>query len=223
MTQEQWTAVDNYITDLFVPSDPALEAALQSTIKADLPRINVAPNQGKLLHILARSHGATRILEIGTLAGYSTIWLARALPVHGKLITLESNPKHAEIARANLDRAGLTGAVEVRLGAALDTLPQIAAERQLPFDLVFIDADKVNVAEYFAWALKLTRPGSLIITDNVVRKGAVIDANSEDENIQGIRRFNAALSLEPRVNATVVQTVGSKGYDGLAISLVIAD
>lgn len=223
MTQAQWTAVDDYITDLFVPSDPALEAALQSTIEADLPRINVAPNQGKLLHILARSHSATRILEIGTLAGYSTIWLARSLPADGKLITLEANPKHAEVARANLDRAGFADTVEVRLGAALETLPQLAAEGQPPFDLVFIDADKVNTAEYFAWALKLTRRGSLIITDNVVRKGAVIDANSEDENVQGIRRFNAALSLEPRVSATVVQTVGSKGYDGLAIALVIAD
>jgi caffeoyl-CoA O-methyltransferase len=223
MAQDQWTAVDDYINDLFVPPDPALEAALQSTIDADLPRINVAPNQGKLLHILARSHGATKILEIGTLAGYSTIWLARSLPAHGKLITLEANPKHAEVARANLDRAGLSNTVEVRLGPALETLPQLATEGHAPFDLVFIDADKANTAEYFAWALKLTRRGSLIITDNVVRQGGVIDANSEDGNIQGIRRFNAALSLEPRVSATIVQTVGSKGYDGLAIALVIAD
>lgn len=223
MTQEQWVAVDDYITDLFVPSDPVLEGALQSTIDADLPRINVAPNQGKLLHILALSLSARRILELGTLAGYSTIWLARALPPDGKLITLEANPKHAEVARVNLDRAGLTDKVEVRLGPALETLPKLAAEVQEPFDLVFIDADKVNTAEYFSWALKLTRRGSLIITDNVVRKGGVIDANSPDENIQGIRRFNAALALEPRVNATIVQTVGSKGYDGLAIALVIAE
>ena len=223
MTQEQWGAVDEYITDLFVPPDPGLEAALQSTIDADLPRINVAPNQGKLLHILALSHGASRILELGTLAGYSTIWLGRALPPDGKLISLEANPKHAEVARANIDRAGLSDKVEVRLGPALETLPKLAAEGQAPFDLVFIDADKVNTAEYFSWALKLTRRGSLIITDNVVRKGAVIDTNSTDENVQGIRRFNAALAIEPRVNATIIQTVGSKGYDGLAIALVIAD
>ncbi|MBW4579013.1 MAG: O-methyltransferase [Tildeniella nuda ZEHNDER 1965/U140] len=223
MTQEQWVAVDQYITDLFVPSDPALEETLQSTIDAGLPRINVAPNQGKLLHILARSHGARRILELGTLAGYSTIWLARALPSDGTLITLEANPKHAKVAQANIDRAGLTKQVEIRVGAALETLPQLAAEGQEPFDLVFIDADKVNTAEYFSWALKLTRRGSVIITDNVVRQGGVIDANSTDENIQGIRRFNAALALEPRVKATIVQTVGSKGYDGLAIALVVGD
>ncbi|MCU0542757.1 MAG: O-methyltransferase [Oscillatoriaceae cyanobacterium Prado104] len=223
MTQEQWIAVDDYITDLFVPPDPALEGALQSTIDADLPRINVAPNQGKLLHILALSHGVKRILELGTLAGYSTIWLARALPPDGKLISLEAEPKHAEVARANLDRAGLTDRVEVRLGPALETLPKLAAEGQEPFDLVFIDADKTNAAEYFSWALKLTRRGSLIVTDNVVRNGAVIDADSTDENVQGIRRFNAALALEPRVKATVIQIVGSKGYDGLAIALVIAD
>lgn len=223
MTQEQWVAVDEYITDLFVPPDPGLEAALQSTIDADLPKINVAPNQGKLLHILALSHGARRILELGTLAGYSTIWLGRALPPDGKLITLEANPKHAEVARANLELAGLSDKVEVRLGSALETLPKLAAEGQAPFDLVFIDADKVNTAEYFLWALKLTRRGSLIITDNVVRKGGVIDGNSTDENIKGIRRFNAALAIEPRVTATIIQTVGSKGYDGLAIALVIGD
>lgn len=223
MSQDQWTAIDDYITELFVPTDSALEATLQSTIDADLPKINVAPNQGKLLQILALSHHATRILEIGTLAGYSTIWLARALPPNGKLITLEANPKHAEVARANFKQAGLAETVELRVGAALDTLPQLAAEGQPPFDLVFIDADKVNTADYFAWALKLTRRGSLIITDNVVRKGGVIDATSTDENVQGIRRFNAALALEPRVTATVIQTVGSKGHDGLAIALVIAD
>ncbi len=221
--QAQWAEVDTYITDLFVPPDPALEGAIQSTIDAELPRINVSPNQGKLLHVLALSQGAKRILELGTLAGYSTIWLGRALPPDGKLITLEANPKHAEVAQANLNRAGLTDKVEVRLGPALETLPQLAAEGQPPFDLVFIDADKVNTAEYFAWALKLTRRGSLIITDNVVRKGGVIDADSTDENVQGIRRFNGALAIEPRVQATIVQTVGSKGYDGLAIAVVIAD
>ncbi|MBW4690887.1 MAG: O-methyltransferase [Lyngbya sp. HA4199-MV5] len=223
MAQEHWSTVDNYITDLFIPPDLALENTLRSTVAADLPAINVAPNQGKLLHILALSHGVNRILELGTLAGYSTIWLARALPADGKLITLEANPKHAEVAQANIDRAGLTNQVEIRLGAALETLPKLVAEEQEPFDLVFIDADKVNTAEYFSWALKLTRRGSVIITDNVVRKGGVIDANSPDENIQGIRRFNAALALEPRVKATIVQTVGSKGHDGLAIALVVGD
>jgi predicted O-methyltransferase YrrM len=221
--QEQWTEVDDYINDLFFPLDDILESTLQSTVDANLPRINVAPNQGKLLHILARAHSATRILEIGTLAGYSTIWLARALPATGKLITLEVNPRHADIARANLARAGFADQVEVRLGAALDTLPQLLAEGQAPFDFVFIDADKVNTADYFAWALKLTRRGSLIITDNVVRKGAIVNAHSTDENVQGIRRFNANLALESRVTATVIQTVGSKGYDGLAIALVTSD
>ncbi|MBE9258034.1 O-methyltransferase [Dolichospermum sp. LEGE 00246] len=223
MTQTQWTAVDEYINDLFVPSDFALDATIQSTIDAELPQINVAPNQGKLLHILTQIRGATRILELGTLAGYSTIWLARALPADGKLITLEANSKHAEVARENIERAGLSNIVEIRVGAALDTLPQLAAEGQAPFDLVFIDADKVNIPEYFTWSLKLTRRGSVIIVDNVVRKGAVIDADSTDENIQGVRKFNALLAAEPRVTATTIQTVGSKGYDGLAIALVTSD
>ncbi|OKH33259.1 methyltransferase [[Phormidium ambiguum] IAM M-71] len=223
MTQTQWTAVDDYITDLLIPSDSALDATIQSTIDANLPKINVAPNQGKLLHILAQIQGASRILELGTLAGYSTIWLARALPPGGKLITLEANPKHAEVARENIDRAGLTKIVEIRIGSALDTLPQLANEGQAPFDFVFIDADKVNIPDYFKWALKLTRRGSVIIVDNVIRKGAVIDADSTDENIHGVRKFNNLLAAEPRVKATTIQTVGSKGYDGLAIALVIAD
>ncbi|BAZ37159.1 O-methyltransferase family protein [Calothrix sp. NIES-4101] len=223
MTQTQWTAVDEYINSLLVPSDSALDATIQSTIDAEIPQINVAPNQGKLLHILAQIRGATRILELGTLAGYSTIWLARALPTNGTLITLEANPKHAEVARENIERAGLSHVVEIRVGAALDTLPQLAAEGQAPFDLVFIDADKVNIPDYFTWALKLTRKGSVIIVDNVVRKGAVIDADSTDENIQGVRKFNTLLAAEPRVKATTIQTVGSKGYDGLAIALVVAD
>ncbi|MFB2895356.1 O-methyltransferase [Aerosakkonemataceae cyanobacterium BLCC-F50] len=223
MTQTQWTAVDDYITDLLIPSDSALDATIQSTIDANLPKINVAPNQGKLLHILAQIQGARRILELGTLAGYSTIWLARALPLDGKLITLEANPKHAEVARGNIDRAGLSKIVEIRIGAALDTLPQLANEGQAPFDFVFIDADKVNIPDYFKWALKLTRRGSVIIVDNVIRKGAVIDADSNDENVQGVRKFNSLLAAEPRVKATTIQTVGSKGYDGLTIALVIAD
>src|SRR5262245_24307186 len=223
MTQDQWTAVDDYITDLFVSHDPALDAALQATADAGMPPINVAPNQGQLLHILALSIGARSILEIGTLAGYSTIWLARALPPGGRLITLEADPKHAEVARANIARAKLADVVEVRLGKALDTLPQLAAEARGPFDLVFIDADKQNTAAYFEWALKLTRRGSLIITDNIVRNGAVIDAASADVNVQGVRRFNAALAAEPRVTATAIQTVGSKGYDGFAIAIVTDD
>ncbi|HMA36527.1 MAG TPA: O-methyltransferase [Chloroflexia bacterium] len=223
MPQDQWTAVDRYITDLFIPADPVLDAALQAQAAAGMPPINVAPNQGRLLQILALSHGARTILEIGTLGGYSTIWLARALPAGGHLITLEADPKHAAVARANIARAGLADVVEVRLGPALETLPQLAAAGAGPFDLVFIDADKPNTAAYFAWALQLTQRGSLIITDNVVRDGGVIDPASPDPNVQGVRRFNAALAAEPRVTATVLQTVGSKGYDGLAFALVTAD
>jgi caffeoyl-CoA O-methyltransferase len=221
MSEQQWGAVDGYLSGLLVPSDAALEGALQATTDAGMPMINVAPNQGKLLHILALTAGARAILEIGTLAGYSTIWLARALPAGGRLITLEVDPKHAEVARANLARAGLGDTVEVRVGPALDTLPQVAAEAIGPFDMVFIDADKINTLAYFEWALKLTRPGSLIIVDNVVRGGAVFDANSADESVQGVRRFLARLADEPRVNATAIQMVGSKGYDGMAIALVV--
>jgi predicted O-methyltransferase YrrM len=220
MTQEQWTAVDRYITDLLVPSDPALEAALEASTAAGLPAINVAPNQGKLLSLLAQALNARSILEIGTLGGYSTIWLARALPADGRLITLEIERKHAEVAQANIARAGLADKVDLRLGRALDTLPQLAAENRGPFDLIFIDADKTSNADYFSWAVRLSRPGTLIIIDNVVRKGAVIDATSSDANVQGVRRLNEALAKEPRVSATEVQTVGSKGYDGFAFALV---
>ncbi|WP_437718022.1 O-methyltransferase [Sorangium sp. So ce448] len=223
MAQEQWSAVDRYLTDLLVPSDAALDAALAASAAAGLPPINVAPNQGKLLHLLARIRGARAILEIGTLGGYSTIWLARALPDGGRLITLESEPKHAEVARANLDRAGLADVVELRLGRALDTLPKLAAEGRGPFDLIFIDADKPSNPDYFAWALKLSRRGSVIVIDNVVRKGAVIDPESADPNVQGVRRLNKLLAAERRVSATAIQTVGSKGYDGLAIVLVTED
>jgi predicted O-methyltransferase YrrM len=223
MSQNQWTAVDRYITDLFVPPDLALDAALQATADAGMPLINVAPNQGKLLHILGLAHGARTILEVGTLAGYSTIWLARALPAGGRLVTLEVDPKHAEVARANIAGAGLADIVDLRLGRALDTLPQLVAEGAGPFDLVFIDADKPNTTAYFEWALKLTRRGSLIIADNVVRDGAVIDASSTDASVQGVRRFNAALAAEPHVTASVIQTVGSKGYDGLAFAIVTGE
>ena len=223
MPQDQWTAVDNYIAGLMPPADPALEAALAAQAAAGLPPINVAPNQGQLLHILARAMGARTILEIGTLGGYSTIWLARALPAGGRLITLEADPKHAAVARANIARAGLDAVVDLRLGPAGETLPHLAAAGAGPFDLVFIDADKPSTAEYFAWALRLTRPGSLIITDNVVRNGAVADATSADPNVQGVRRFLAAQAAAPGVTSTVLQTVGSKGYDGLAFALVTGD
>src|ERR1051326_2709700 len=218
--QDQWTAVDSYITELFLPSDPALEAALASSAAAGLPAISVSPTQGKLLHLLARAQGARRILELGTLGGYSTIWLARALPPNGQLISLEVNPKHAEVARANIARAGLASVVEIRLGSALETLPQLVSEGCGPFDLIFIDADKPGYADYLKWSLKLARQGTLIIADNVVRKGAVADRSRKDENVQGIRKFNEALAAEKRVTTTVIQTVGSKGYDGLALILM---
>ena len=218
--QDQWTAVDSYIADLFLAPDPALEATLASSAAAGLPAISVSPTQGKLLHLLARVQRARRILEIGTLGGYSTIWLARALPADGRLISLEIDPKHAEVARANLARAGLTSVVEIRLGRALDTLGQLVSEGRETFDLIFIDADKPGYADYLKWSLKLARPGTLIIADNVVRKGAVADPESKDENVQGIRKFNEALAAEKRVTTTVIQTVGSKGYDGLALILV---
>jgi predicted O-methyltransferase YrrM len=222
MTQETWTAVDHYIADRLLAPDAALKAALEMSEAVGLPPINVSPPQGKMLMMLAQLHGARTVLEIGTLGGYSTIWLARALAAGGRLITLESDPKHAEIARSNLSRAGLNGIVELRLGQALETLPQIATEGIGPFDFVFIDADKVNTPEYFAWSLKLTRLGGLIVVDNVVRKGAVIDPKSDDPSVQGVRRFYEMLAAEPRVNATAVQTVGSKGYDGFAVALVVA-
>lgn len=223
MGQEQWSAVDSYITNLFLPPDPALEAALASSAAAGLPTISVSPTQGKLLHLLARTLGARKILELGTLGGYSTIWLARALPADGHLISLEIDPQRVELARANLARAGLSGVAEVRLGSALDTLPQLVSEGHGPFDLIFIDADKPGYADYLTWSLKLARQGTLIIADNVVRKGEVADPASKDDNVQGIRKFNELLATEKHVSTTVIQTVGSKGYDGLALILVIAN
>jgi predicted O-methyltransferase YrrM len=223
MTPDQWTAVDRYLTGLLVPPDPALDEALRASAAAGLPAINVSPTQGKLLHLLARVHGARTILEVGTLGGYSTIWLARALPPGGRLVTLESDPKHADVARTNIERAGLADAVELRLGPALETLPQLAAENRGPFDLTFIDADKPSTPEYFAWALKLSRRGSLIVVDNVVRKGAVADPANDDPNVRGVRRFLEQLAAEPRVSATAIQTVGGKGYDGFALAVVTAD
>ena len=215
-----WTKVDQYFGDAQARHDAALTAALASSVAAGLPEIQVSQNQGKFLHVLATALGATRILEIGTLGGYSTIWMARALPPGGILVTLEYEPKHAEVARANIARAGLADVVEIRVGAALDTLPQLDARR--PFDLIFIDADKPNIPNYFTWALKLARVGTVIIVDNVVRKGAVIDAASDDANVQGVRRFTELVSRESRVTAATLQTVSSKGYDGFTTVVVTA-
>jgi predicted O-methyltransferase YrrM len=219
MSQDLWSAVDQFITGHLVPADPALDEALAASAAAGLPAIHVAPNQGKLLHLLARVHGAKAILEIGTLGGYSTIWLARALPADGRLVTLESDPTHAAVARENVARAGLSAVVDLRVGRALDTLPQLAG----PFDFTFIDADKPTTAEYLTWAVKLSRRGSVIVVDNVVRKGAVADPENPDASVRGVRRFYEALAAEPRVTATAVQTVGSKGYDGFALALVTGD
>jgi predicted O-methyltransferase YrrM len=219
--QDKWTAVDRYFSNELKLSDAALEAVLAANKAAELPAIDVAPNQGKLLQLLAQLTGAKRILEIGTLGGYSTIWLARALPAAGRLITLEFNPKHAEIARRNIERAGLAELVEIRVGPALDTLPKLQTDMKEPFDMVFIDADKPNNAEYLRWALKLSRRGTLIVIDNVVRDGAVIDANSADKDVQGARQLFELLAGEPRLSSTALQTVGIKGYDGFAIAIVI--
>jgi predicted O-methyltransferase YrrM len=218
--QDQWTVVDEYLTDLLIPSDPALEAALEDSDAAGLPPISVTPTQGKLLWLFARLVGARKILELGTLGAYSTIWLARALPNDGRLITLEASPEHAKVAAANLRRARLTERVELRVGRGLDLLPGLAEEGIAPFDLIFIDADKVSTADYFVWALKLSRPGTLIITDNVIRKGAVADARSKDPSVVGMRRFFELLAKEKGVSSTAIQTVGSKGYDGFAIAIV---
>ena len=222
MIQDQWTAVDRYFDGLFAPPDPALDAALRATDEAGMPLINVAPNQGALLHLLARLVGARSILEIGTLGGYSAIWMARALAPGGRLISLEVNPKHAEVARANIARARLAGVVEVRLGSALTMLPQLAETGAGPFDLVFIDADKARTPDYLSWALRLTKPGSLIVIDNVVRGGAVSDPASTDPDVQGIQRALAMIAAEPRLVSAAFQLVGTKGYDGMAIALVTA-
>ena len=218
--QDQWTAVDSYYAGLLLGSDPALDAALRDSAAAGLPSIQVAPNQGKFLHLLARMQNAKKILEIGTLGGYSTIWLARALPADGHLITLELEARHAEVARRNFARAGVADKIELLLGRALESLPRLVEEHRGPFDLIFIDADKPSTAEYFQWAMKLSRPGTVIVVDNVVRKGAITDAKSTDINVQGIRRFAEALATDRRVSATAMQTVGSKGYDGFVLARV---
>ncbi|HTA57606.1 MAG TPA: O-methyltransferase [Candidatus Baltobacteraceae bacterium] len=220
MTQDVWEAVEHYFDKVLVAQDSALEDALATAAAEKLPAIQVSSGQGKLLHLLARILGARKILEIGTLGGYSTIWMARALPEGGRLITLEAEPKHADVARKNFARAGVENKVELRMGKALDTLPQIAAERVGPFDLFFIDANKSNMPEYFEWSLKLARKGSVIIADNVVRGGAVLEADSKDADIQGVRRFLEIVGKEKRVSGTALQTVSTKSYDGFAMVVV---
>jgi predicted O-methyltransferase YrrM len=222
-SQKKWTEVDDYIASLLIPPDAALDGALKASDEAGLPPINVSANQGKLLMLFARMLNARNILEIGTLGGYSTIWMARGMAEGGRLITLEYEAKHAEVATANLVRVGLSDRVEIRVGRALETLPKLVDEGRGPFDLVFIDADKQGYTEYLEWSMKLSRRGTVIVADNVVRNGAITDEASSDEMVQGIRRFNRALAAEKRVSATEIQTVGSKGYDGLAIATVIAD
>ena len=221
MNQDTWNAVDRYFDEGLVTYDDALDAALAASEAAGLPAIAVAPNQGKFLHLLALMQGAKTILEVGTLGGYSTIWLARALPKDGRVITLELDPHRAKVARENVDRAGVGDRVEICLGAALETLDRMASEAFGPVDLTFIDADKENNAAYFDRALKMSRRGAVIVVDNVVRGGAVANAHTDDNAVLGVRQLVEAIAAEPRVSATVIQTVGSKGYDGLLIARVL--
>ncbi|MEO7443503.1 MAG: O-methyltransferase [Acidimicrobiales bacterium] len=220
MDQDLWTAVDGYIAGCLLGPDPDLEAALSASAAAGLPAINVAPNQGKLLHLLVKMGAARNVLEIGTLGGYSTIWMARALAPGGRLVSLELDPGHAAVARRALDAAGLTGVVDVRVGPALASLAAMASAGEGPFDFVFLDADKEHNADYLDWSLRLTRPGSVIVMDNVVREGEVIDGASADPTVSGTRRLFDRLAAEPRVSATAIQTVGVKGHDGFAVAVV---
>ncbi len=220
MWSDRWAEVDEFVSGLLAPRDEVLEAALKAGVDAGLPEIQVSPPQARLLEILARSIGARTMLEFGTLAGYSTIWLARALPDDGRLITLEADPEYAEVARKNIANAGLSDLVELRVGPALDSLPGLEAEGVGPFDFVFIDADKIHTPDYFAWALDRTRPGGLIVADNVVRGGALADAESDEPSIPAQRRFHEMIAADPRVTATTIQTVGGKGYDGFTLALV---
>ncbi len=221
MNQDQWKAVDDYFVERLLPADPVLEAALEANAAAGLPSIDVSPMQGKLLHLLALTKGTSRILEIGTLGGYSTIWLARALPVDGHLVSLELDPRHAEVARANLERAGVSARVEIRVGPAIQSLAQLQAEAAEPFDMIFIDADKPSNPAYLQWALKLAHRGSLIVVDNVVREGKIVDAASTEPDVQGTQALFEMLAAEPRLSSTAIQTVGSKGYDGFAMAVVL--
>jgi predicted O-methyltransferase YrrM len=221
VARDTWTAVDDYIIDLLAPPDAELEGALRAGEAAGLPQIQVSPPQGKLLYLLAKAIGAKSILEFGTLAGYSTIWLGRALPEDGRLISLEADRHYAEVASASIAAAGLGEIVEVRAGPALGQLPQLEAEGAGSFDLTFIDADKANTPDYFAWALDHSRPGSLIVADNVIRDGRLADPDDEEPAIAAQRRFHEQLAAEPRVEATTIQTVGGKGYDGFSLARVL--
>jgi predicted O-methyltransferase YrrM len=221
MSQERWSDVDGYTADLLVREDDALRAAVEQSASAGLPPIAVTPNQGKLLHLLVRMQGASSVLEMGTLGGYSTIWLARALPDAGRLVTLEVEPRYAAVAAANIARAGVADRVQQRVGPALDTLRELAGEGAGPFDFIFIDADKRGTPQYFEWALELSRPGTVIITDNVVRGGALVDPDSDDPGVQGMREFHELLSAAPGATGTTIQTVGSKGWDGFTLALVM--
>jgi predicted O-methyltransferase YrrM len=220
MAAQTWSAVDAYVSELLAPHDAALERAIETSRDAGLPPIQVSPPQGKLLALLVEAIGAKNVLEFGTLGGYSTIWLGRALGEGGRLITLEADPSYAAVARENIDRAGLAGVVELRVGPALDTLPALDAEGAGSFDLTFIDADKVHTPEYFAWALEHSHPGSLIVADNVVRDGRLADADCEDAAIQAQRHLHRWLAEEPRLSATTIQTVGDKGHDGFSMAVV---
>ncbi len=217
MDQALFETIERYIEELFVPADPVLDAALADAEAAGLPAIQISPSHGKLLYLLAKLIGARRILEIGTLGAYSTIWLARALPADGQLVTLESEPRHAEVARTNLARAGLAERTEIHIGAALDTLPQLAAEQAGPFDLVFIDADKGNYPGYLDWSIRLSRPGALIVADNVIREGKVLDPTRHDASAKGAAAFNQVLAQDDRVEALLLQQIGAKGHDGIAL------
>jgi predicted O-methyltransferase YrrM len=220
METEIFENVDDYIRDLVGIEDDILKSTFNSTQEANIPPISVSANQGKFLQVLAKTCNAKKILEVGTLVGYSTIWMARALPKNGKLISLEFEPLHARVAKNNIEKAGLSAIVDIRVGKAIDLLPQLESNNEGPFDMIFIDADKPPYAEYFQWALKLSRPGTLIIADNVIRDGRVMDPKSPDEMVQGARRFNALLARTPEVTATIIQTVGSKMHDGMAIAVV---
>jgi caffeoyl-CoA O-methyltransferase len=220
MDQKVFEAVDKYISDLFIPPDEALTAAERSHLQENIPLINVSPNLGKLLHLFVKISKAKKILELGTLAGYSTIWMAKSLPEDGRLISLEIDPRHAEVARKNIERAGLSSKVEIRVGKAIELLPRLLKEKAGPFDMIFIDADKPPYTEYFELSLKLSRPGTLIIADNVIRDGKVLDQNQDDPMVKGAQRFNKALASNRDVSAIILQTIGVKEYDGMAIAVV---